>query len=106
MTPSLSYDRGSNGTDPFEQLVEIIQSSGFLQSLVLRNIFEKPNGHRTYSNGVRNRNKIFVAKLIILTYLLRLNLSNDYFSTTIYLLPVQCDIGTIKLIFFDDNPLP
>ena len=61
--------------------------------------------NRAYSNGVRNRNKIFVAKLIILTYLLKGNLSNDCFSTTIYLLPVQCDIGTIKLIFFDDNPL-
>ena len=65
--------------------------------------------NRAYSNGVKNRNKIFVAKLIILTYLLKLNLSNDCFSTTIYLLPVQCDIGTIKLIFlmttFYCNPL-
>lgn len=61
--------------------------------------------NRAYSNGVKNRNKIFVAKLIILTYLLKINLSNDCFSTTIYLLPVQCDIGTIKLIFFDDNSL-
>jgi len=70
--------------------------------VILRNILEKPDEHSAYSNGVKNRNKIFVAKLIILTYLL--NLSNDCFSTTIYLLPVQCDIGTIKLIFFDDSP--
>ena len=60
------------------------------------------NDQKQCATYVKNRNKIFVAKLIILTYLL--NLSNDCFSTTIYLLPVQCDIGTIKLIFFDDSP--